>query len=648
MQSKSFLKRNLSPQMKKIILPAIAVLFALSTSAQYSTLTLPAALKEGANMVVRMSETTIDIKSKNSVQVKRKFAYTILNSTGDEHAALVVHYDKLRKVQEIDGKLYDGFGIKIKETRKGDVKDQSATEESNLADNLRVKYHNFKHTTYPYTVEYEVVTEQDGLFYLPMWMPVVDERVAVESSKLLVIADAGYEVRFKAMNYPAAPQVTESKKQKQYSWSISNYGAIKREPYAPGIVELTPSVFLAPSDFELQKYSGAMHDWKSYGLFMYQLNAGRDILPANIKQQVQDIAARFTSNKEKTEALFRFMQKNTRYISVQLGIGGWQTFDANYVATNGYGDCKALTNYMHAILKEAGINSYPALIRAGQNEWNILADFSSTQFNHVILCVPAAKDTMWLECTSQTEMPGYLGAFTGNRKALLVTPEGGVLVNTPSYSEKENLQLRKIKASVSADGKLNASINTVYYAMQQDRLNSLLNHSSKDDVSNYIRTKFSLSYDVDNFAHKQLEGNNPGIEENITLKVNHFASVSGKRLFINPNIVSVSSFRLKDAGSRKYDFDMQFPFTDVDTVQIDIPTGLKPESLPPDLNIRTAGMQYSSSVKIEDNKIYYTRFYKQEKLRIPAAKAQELADFFEKIYKADHARIVFVKDETSP
>ena len=191
MQSKSFLKRNLSPQMKKIILPAIVVLFALSASAQYSTLTLPAALKEGANMVVRMSETTIEIKSKNSVQVKRKFAYTILNSTGDEHAALVVHYDKLRKVQEIDGKLYDGFGIKIKETRKGDVKDQSATEESNLADNLRVKYHNFKHTTYPYTVEYEVVTEQDGLFYLPMWMPVVDERVAVESSKLLVIAHAG-------------------------------------------------------------------------------------------------------------------------------------------------------------------------------------------------------------------------------------------------------------------------------------------------------------------------------------------------------------------------------------------------------------------------------------------------------------------------
>lgn len=634
--------------MKNIIFLLYAVLISLGVHAQYKykIADIPSSLKEGADMIVRMADMDITIRSKSSVQIKRKYAYTILNAGAEDHAEFVAQYDKLNKIQSVEGTLYDADGNKIKTLKKSEVKDYSATSESNLADDARVKYHSFKHNLYPYTVEYEMETEQDGLFYLPLWLPVFDERVAVESSRLNVLADAGYEVRFKEFNYGKAPVITDIKKQKQYSWSIDNYPAIKEEPFSPSIVELTPSVFLAPSGFEMQKYTGVMNDWKAFGLFMYQLNANRDLLPAAVKQQVKDIAAGYTTTKDKVHALYRFMQKNTRYISIQLGIGGWQTLDANFVGTYGYGDCKALSNYMYAILKEVGIPSHPALIRAGRNEWNILSDFSSTQFNHVILCVPDNKDSIWLECTSQTELPGYLGSFTGNRKALLVTPKGGVLVNTPSYQEMENLQKRNITASIDEQGMLKANIRTSYFAIQQDKLNSILNNASKDQLNEYMRTKFNLSYDIENYQHNRLAGKNPGIDESINLKVNHFASVSGKRLFINPNIASVSSFKLKDAASRKFDLEMDDPFTDFDTVRISIPKGFKPESIPSDVDIRTGNSHYTSTIEVKLDMILYTRYYTQMKARVPATKAKELADFFEKIYKADHSRIVFVKDET--
>lgn len=632
---------------KTLVLCFIIFSFSPALIAQYSIADIPPSLKNGADMVVRDAEMAIDIKSKNNVEIKRKFVYSILNSSADEYASFIAHYDKINKVHGIEGNLYDAGGIKIRSIKKGEIKDYSATSETNLADDDRVKYHSFNHKIYPYTIEYEITTQIDGLFHLPTWFPVVGDKVAVESSKLRVVAAPDYEVRYKALNLNQGPAITDVKKNKEYSWAVNNYPAFISEPLSPHWIDIFPTVLLAPSGFEMQRFEGQMNNWKNFGLFMSQLNSGRDLLPANIKQQVQQLTTGLSTKKERVDAIYRFLQKNTRYISIQLGIGGWQTLDANFVGTYGYGDCKALTNYMHAMLKEAGITSYPALIRGGRNEMAVVKDFSSNQFNHVILCVPD-KDSIWLECTSQTEAPGYLGSFTGDRMALLITPEGGVLVQTPGYDHSDNLRIRNIVGSINAEGELRGNTNTKYYAIQQDKLSSVLTGYSKEQIDEYMRTKFNLTYNIENYSHKKLNSSLPGIEENLGFISTHYASVSGKRIFVNPNILSVSSFKLKDITNRKYDFDMDDPFTNIDTVKINIPAGFKPESVPADVTIQLPNATFKSSIKINNQEILYTRHYTQTRAKIPASNAKELGDFFDKVYKADHSRIVFVKEDGNP
>ncbi len=97
------------------------------------------------------------------------------------------------------------------------------------------------------------------------------------------------------------------------------------------------------------------------------MNNGRDVLPDATKRKIRDITKDLKTIEEKARALYAYLQGKTRYVNIQLGIGGLQPFDATTVDQTGYGDCKALSNYMVAMLKEAGVKGYYSTIMAGDN-----------------------------------------------------------------------------------------------------------------------------------------------------------------------------------------------------------------------------------------------------------------------------------------
>lgn len=635
--------------MKRIPFTLLVHLLTISCFAQqYDVAQLPAKLSDKASTVVRYNEQKLLIKNEGSAIIKHKYAYTILNVSGNKHSAFSQHYDKLISVSDITGTLYDASGKKIRSLKKNEVRDFSNTSEISLAEDNRVKVHSFSHTTYPYTVEYEFEEEMKGIFYLPGWNPIFDENVAVEKSILIVETPKDYVLRYKQMNLPTqGPQIAEEKNLKTFTWELSNAPAITDEIYTSSWRDIAPTVLLAPSSYEIQKYNGTMNNWKEFGTFINKLNQNRDQLPDNVKQTVHKLTDPLPSVKEKVAVLYKYLQQNTRYISIQLGLGGWQTLDANFVATNGYGDCKALTNYMYSLLKEAGVKSNYSLIKAGEGNHSFETDFSSgSQFNHVILCVPQPKDSIWLECTSQFEHPGYLGTFTSNRPVLIMDENGGTLSRTPTYSADVNLQTRNISATISEDGLLTATILTRYHAEQQDDLFGRLKQTSQDDIKQHVKTKFNIapSYDVTKFSHEIGMDVLPFINETIQITARSYASVSGKRMFITPNITSISSIKISDAATRKYDFNLSFAFTDLDTVKITIPAGYKAESMPSPVSVKMPLVEYKSAVKMEGNQIIFTRYYKQTTGSIKAADINVAAQFFDKIYKADRARIVFVKE----
>lgn len=636
--------------MKKL-LTGVCCLLSLSVLAggdpDYSIINIPLSLIKNANVVKRMENLRYEITEKNKATIKHKVAYTILNENAEEWAYFHEWYDKLRSIESFEGTLYDASGKKIKSLKKSEIKDVSGGDDASLADDNRYKMHSFYYKVYPFTVEYEVEIRMKGTMFSPQWIPQERSVMSVQSCNLTVVSPVGNPLRYKMFNYKGEPTIAEEKSNKVYRWEVRDMQAVESEYAAPSWRELTTSVFLATEKFVIGDYEGSNASWKDFGKFVYDLKKDRDVLPADVKKKVHELTDELTDVKQKINKLYEYMQQNTRYISIQLGIGGWQPFDAEYVASKKYGDCKALSNYMYSLLKEAGIKSVYTCITSSSNDNYLLVDLPSSQFNHIVLFVPNGTDTTWLECTSQTLSAGYIGGGTGNRFALAIDENGGSLVRTPKYGKDENLQVRHITATIDETGLLKADIRTKYMAEQQDKLHYLTTGLSKDKLMEYLKENIDLAtYDVSDFSYAKDKTSLPVISEKLDLIADNYATVSGKRCFVLPNIISRTYRKLKPVENRKYDLVLDFEYKDIDSTEITIPVGYSTESVPQDVKIESKFGKYSNSIKVAGNRITYYRSYEHMSGRFPPADYNELVKFYEAVYKADRNRVVFVKDET--
>lgn len=624
----------------------VATLFfsSIAVAQNYSVSLLPDSLTKNADAVLRYEETKIIIHSISSATVKHRYAYTILNESGNEYAQYTQLYDNFQKLSDASGRLYDAFGKQVKSAKKKDMEDIAYNDNFSLASDGRIKRHNFYWKNYPYTIEYEEEQEYDGLYNFPQWQPLDGYNCSVQSSTYSVQFLEGYHLRYKLANGAVQPVVTQEGKSKIYTWQAANIKAVEYEPLQPSIRRISPLVLTGPDDFEYGGYKGNLSSWENYGRYYAALYKDRDVLPENIKAEVHRLTDGLHTRDEKIKALYNFLQQNTHYVSIQLGIGGLQPFPAQFVAEKKYGDCKALSNYMVSMLKEAGVKAYPAVIYGGETFPYVYEDFPRHYFNHVVTCVPADKDSIWLECTDQDKSAGYAGTFTGGRKALLITENGGQLVNTPHYSMNDNLQVRKITAAIDENGDLTANAFTHFTGVQQELQHDLLNKANPQQREKYLNSKLNLpTYKVEKIEYKEAKGIIPAMDETLKITSQGYASVTGKRLFLTPNLFNKSS-RLPENKERHYDIVFNTAWKDVDTVLITVPVGYTTEAMPKNVSLKNKFGSYNISFKVNDNVIEMIRVREQPEATFPATDYNQLTEYFDAMSKADRSKIVMVKN----
>jgi len=627
-------------------LVALLVVLAGSVNAKdikYKVSDIPKELKENARSVVRNEEIVLEVKSLSNATVNVTYAITILNKNGLEDAYFHEFYDKFTKISGVKGRVFDENGEQLKKIPTDDILDYSAISGYSIYEDNRVKYIDPKIRNFPFTVEYSYEQSFDGLFSFPSWYPQTKFNLAVEKSSYKAIISKNLTFRYIERNNSSKVTVISDAENNIYYWEARNLKALEWEPYSITNQEIFPCMIAAPADFEIEGFKGNLTSWENFGIFISALNAGKNVLNDETKKFLTDLVAGTPDDYGKIRKIYEYMQGRTRYVSIQIGIGSWQPFDASTVHRLSYGDCKALTNYMKTMLEAVGLKANYCLVNAGETAPLMIQEFPSSQFNHAFLCVPLKNDTIWLECTSQRMPCGFIGDFTDDRDILLVDNEKSKIVHTKSYGPKDNTETNTSHVIIDENGKGSAKICTLYKGQKYDNILATFLADDADKKRRISERMKFPSFQVQSFKYNENKAVIPTIEETLNVGFDNYLTPMGSRYFLllnfsNPIVGAPYSLR-----SRKTDVYVRRPSLDMDTIVYNLPATLKPEGLPNPISIKTQFGEYQARVEFTNNQLSYTRTFQLNKGRYPASDYAGFVEFFDKVSNADDMKCVLIK-----
>lgn len=609
-----------------------------------SSLFIPKKLKENANAIIRLNKTVINIEAVDRLVIEQQRIVTVFNKLGKKHINAYKHYNKDTKITKLSATIYDALGNKIKKYSKSDFQDVSAIDGGTLYSDSRVKFLEHTPTSYPYTVLFESVYKNSSTGFIPKWFPIENYNLAIEKSVYVINNPQNIPFRKRNKNFVNFP-IKNSSSNNNINYTLTNQPAIRPEYYTLNFEELVPNMSVSLDSFSLKGIKGNAKNWEEFGKWMYSnLISGKNQLPPSTISKVKQLVKDTNNPIEKAKIIYDYMQNKTRYISVQVDIGGWEPIAAYKVDEVSYGDCKGLTNYTKALLDVVGIKSYHALVYAG-NKKNIDSSFTSIQGNHMILNIPNDGKDIWVECTSQTMPFGFLGDFTDDRDVLVITPEGGVIKRTPAYINKDNLQLTKADVKLLPNGNISAHFERKSYGTQYYDKYSIKEFTKKELNKYYKSTvwDYNNNLEVDNI---KLSNNKEQIEftENLDIKIEKFATVRDSSYLFKLNVFNRITGVPKKYRNRQQSIEVERGFTDKDEFTFTLPQGYKYTSLPEKRNITNKFGTYNIRFeKIDDTTFKYKREFSLLKGIYPKEDYKAYRKFRKTVVKYDNLRIELIK-----
>ncbi len=633
--------------MRIYLLLGIFIIYNFQTFSQeisnFQISTIDSILKIDATSIVRLHKMEVNIDNSSKMNIKNRLVITVFNKQAEQNLWLGQQYSTSQKIKKIEAFIYDKNGVKTTKIRESEFQDRSVTDYATVASDSRYKYLYHVGKGFPYTIDFNYEVETSNTGFMPTFYFNDKYNQSVEYAEYKIFNPTKIPIRFKKANFSDLDIHKIKDSGDKLFFKATNLKSIKKEINGPSYKEVFPYVKISLEDFTLVNVAGKVTDWKTMGKWQNEnLLKGRRELSETVLNEVANLVEGEIDPIEKAKKIYNYVQNKTRYVGIQLGIGGWRPMKASDVDTYGYSDCKGLTNYTKALLDSQNIPAFYSVIYGNEEIINIDEDFVSLEGNHVILNLPNKGNDIWLECTSQTVPFGYIGGFTDNRNALVITPEGGQIKKTTHYKTQENILETTIKLKFNKDNSVSGSFKSEAAGIQYNWQRNI--SQAKDKVKYYKESEFYHLNNL-NIQNVNLTDDKEAIQYNeaFDFTIASFGNKAGNRLIFKPNFFNVYTPSIS-SKERKFDLVISHGFVDIDHYIYELPPEYELYKLPKSSELKTEFGTYSYVIeKINQQKIKLTRKLIINEGKFDKEKYEDYKEFVKEIKSNDNSKAILNK-----
>ena len=586
------------------------------------------------------------VQSEGKIKTIERRAYKILRLGGREFGVAYAEFDSNRKITGMKAWCIPAQGkdYEVKEKEALDVS-LAGVESSELVTDVKDRLLRIPAAEPGNVVGYEIESEARPYILQDWWD--FQDRVPVKEARYSLQLPSGWEYRATWINHPEVQPTPAGAN--QWQWVVTDLPAIREEDDMPpwrGVASQMVVSFFPPGGSGKKGFD----NWSEMARWEHTLFQGQRDPSPEIKQKVAELTASAPTTLAKMQAIAAFVQKDIRYVAIELGIGGWQPHAAREVYSHRYGDCKDKATLMSAMLKEVGVESYYLDINARRGGVTPATPPQMYWFNHVILGIrlpdnvsdpslmeiynhPKLGRILIFDPTSEVSPFGQLeGALQANY-GLLVTEDGGDLILVPQLAPSSSGNRRIAKLQLSPEGTLSGDVTEVRQGDNAAYQRYALRAATKDaDKIKPIETLLSHSlgtFQITKASVGNLDVHDQPFEYIYSFRAGNYAKSAGNLLLVRPRVIgNWSSDILEKKEPRKYPVEFEGPLKNVDSIEIKLPAGYEVDELPAAADVEYSFGNYHSRCVAKDGALQYTRTLELKELSVPVDKLAQLKTFY--------------------
>ena len=389
--------------------------------------------------------------------------------------------------------------------------------------------------------------------------------------------------------------------------------------------------------------------WEEVGHWYAGLEKDRRAPAPEIRAKAEELTKNSKTDLEKIQAIYDYVAKNFRYVSLSFGLGRYQPHSASEVMANQYGDCKDKHTLMASLLEAEGLHPWSVLINSSRK---IDPDIPSpSQFDHVITLVPLGKEQIWLDSTTEVAPFRLLSYGIRNKQALGVPQDAPArLVETPADPPMDNYETVDVDASVSDIGKLAGHFKLVTRGDEE----LILRLTFRRVPAMYWKQVAQSMVAVAGMAGAEITDLKAGDPADTThpyefefnfSKANFFEWSSKDSQMNLPLLgVHIPDVDLDDDSSDK-PFQLGPPMRSTYHVKLRLPENFSAHA-PLPMTLRREYATYESSYKLENNTLTAERTFQLRWGEMPRERGQDFAAF-RRAVMADSGQTIAMENQTA-